>query len=182
MAIVGSNPLLESRLDAAATSWRQLTDADYREVTGRWRREFWISLAIESGAAFRFRRFTRPLRDARIICNDFCASIASASVTARGESALASLESRLPDSVFLFNGISVSAAAVVSTRTSPIAYDAHELREIDPELFNRLDLIVVDRLFTYSCICTQEWRSLADPLFVEPRDSPFDSERSSRDG
>jgi len=133
MGFLKSRPNLELWLEQAAATFRPLTQREYGKVVAEWRARFEPVLAA----------------------NDY--------VTGRSVKDLA--QSLLPRDVFVFNvpGYRLLPAGTSSRLDGAYGYEALGLTTIDFSITNPADAVIVDRDFTFTCLCTHEAGAFAEP-------------------
>lgn len=85
-----------------------------------------------------------------------------------GSRALDSIESRLPQTVFLFSGVSIPEVANLGGR-GPVGYRAIDLTRLDFGLARELELVLVSEDFSWSCLFSHETGSMFHEEFCEVR-------------
>ena len=86
--------------------------------------------------------------------------------TRTGTRAMLALDQHLPASLFLFGGVGVPRVANMGS-SGACGYHVTQLRKLDRDLANRLELILVDDRLSYSCVFSHEASSMVwEHLYV----------------
>ena len=128
---------LEAFFARQCGSYQLLSDSEYRKVIKEWRSAFEDSITINADHK-------------------------------AGDKAILALSSRLPLSGYIFNMPGYKFLPVVPLSTDPAySYRIVDLREIDESLFNKVEAVVCNSSFDYTCVFNHEAQACVAEMFYE---------------
>jgi len=137
MGIVKSFFELEEYMEQNSLNWNLLRDKQYRKIISEWRDSFEESLS-----------------DGRII---------------RGSKAIDAVYQHLPIDVYFFSIPNYKFLPV--TKSSEVnftfGYEVFSITTIDRIIFNRLELVICDRNFNFTCYFNHEAPDLVPEIYCE---------------
>ena len=130
---------LENWLRENDTDYRALTDREYAAISKKWKSRF------------------------ECLINE-------RNPTKSGDKAMTSLEARLPSNLYVFNlpGNELLPAAT-DTNDPAFGYFIKKVEFVERVLLNRIDAIVCDEAYDFTCLYTHEYQTLAHPEYYEAR-------------